>query len=170
MGDRADDVTKAFEILGIESGRVLRCSAHISVGADDAINKVFKLFENTVGVQNLITLNAGQTAFINNNSIFTMAIHAISKLLSYSHATLPYSLCVMYKKWRKSLGKQKLDFEDFSSNRFGRTSTLAKRFLQHRDDLIQFFEQCVDENANKLGKITSFQNFLYILHFSFGCH
>ena len=153
MGDRADDVTKAFELLEIESGRVLRCSAHISVGADNAINKVFKLFENTVGIQNLITLNAGQTAFINSNSIVTMAIHALSKLLSYSHATLPYSLCVMYKKWRVNEGKEKLDFEDFSSNRFGRTSTLAKRFLQHRDDLIQFFEQCVDENANKLGKL-----------------
>ena len=169
MGDRADDVTKAFEILEIESGRVLRCSAHISVGADAAINKVFKLFENTVGIQNLITLNAGQTAFISNNSIFTMAIHAISKLLSYSHATLPYSLCVMYKKWRKSEGKEKLDFEDFSSNRFGRTSTLAKRFLQHRDDLIQFFEQCVDENANKLGNIVSlFINLLNSFLFSVG--
>jgi hypothetical protein len=44
MGDRADDVTKVFEILGIESGRVLRCSAHISVGADVAVDKVFKQF------------------------------------------------------------------------------------------------------------------------------
>ena len=152
MGDRADDFTKAFELLGIQSGRVLRCSAHITIGADAAVNKVFKLFENTVGIQNLITLNAGQAAFINNNSVFTMAIHALSKLLSYSHATLPYSLCVMYKKWRKSECKDNLDFEDFSSNRFGRTATLAKRFLQHRDDLIQFFDQCVDEHANKLGE------------------
>jgi hypothetical protein len=126
MGDRADDVTKAFEILGIESGRVLRCSAHITVGADAAVDKVFKQFENTIGVQNLISLNAGQAAFINNNSVFTMAINAISKLLSYSHAT-----------------------------RFGRIATLAKRFLQHREDLIRFFDQCVDEHANKLGKIYS---------------
>ena len=80
-----------------------------------------------------------------------MATNALSKLLSYSHATLPYSVCVMYKKWRKAQGKEKMEFEDFSSNRFGRTSTLAKRFLQHRDDLIQFFEQCVEyEHANKL--------------------
>ena len=44
----------------------------------------------------------------------------------------------------------KIDFEDFSSNRFGRIATLAKRFLQHRDDLIRFFDQCVDEQSNKL--------------------
>ena len=49
-----------------------------------------------------------------------------------------------------------IDFEDFSSNRFGRIATLAKRFLQHRDDLIKFFEQCVDEHSNKLGKDASF--------------
>ena len=81
-----------------------------------------------------------------------MAINALSKLLSYSHAALPYSLCVMYKKWRKAEGLDKIDFEDFSSNRFGRIATLAKRFLQHREDLIHFFEQCVDEHSNKLGK------------------
>ena len=153
MGDRADDVTKAFAILGIESGRVLRCSAHITLGADSAVDKVFKLFENTIGVQNLISLNAGQASFINNNSVFTMAINALSKLFSYSHATLPYSLCVMYKKWRKAEGLEKIDFEDFSSNRFGRIAVLAKRFLQNREDFIKFFEQCVDEHANKLGKI-----------------
>ena len=154
MGDRADDVTKAFEILGIESGRVLRCSAYISVGADAAVDKVFKQFETTIGVQNLITLNAGQAAFINNNSVFTMAINALSNFsaTANSHATLPYSLCVMYKKWRKAEGLDKIDFEDFTSNRFDRIATLANRFLQHREDLIPFFEQCVDEHSNKLGK------------------
>jgi hypothetical protein len=80
-----------------------------------------------------------------------MAINALSKLLSYSHATLPYSLCVMYKRWRKAEGLDKIDLEDFSSNRFGRIATLAKRFLQHREDLIGFLEQCVDEHSNKLG-------------------
>ena len=50
MGDRADDVTKAMEILGIESKKVLRCSAHITCGADNAVDKVFKHFESSIGV------------------------------------------------------------------------------------------------------------------------
>ena len=95
MGDRADDVTKAMEILGIESKKVLRCSAHITCGADNAVDKVFKHFESTIGVHNLISLSDIQSAFIKSNSVFIMAINAISKLLSYSHATLPYSLCVV---------------------------------------------------------------------------
>ena len=112
IGDRADDVTEALSIHGIESQRVLRCSAHITLGADTAVDKVFKLFENIIGVQNLIELTAGQSAFINNNSVFTMAMLAISKLLSYSHATLPYSLCVVYKNWRKNELETK-DFKGF---------------------------------------------------------
>ena len=35
----------------------------------------------------------------------------------------------------------------------------AKRFLQHRDDLVQFFDQCVDEHANKLGNYSFYQIF-----------
>ena len=160
MGDRADDVTKAMEILGIESKKVLRCSAHITCGADNAVDKVFKHFESTIGVQNLISLSEIQSAFLKSNSVFIMAINAISKLLSYSHATLPYSLCVVYKNWRKTQGLDTNQFKGFSSNRFGRTVTLAKMFLEHRDDLVKFFDQCVDENANKLvlavsGYITS---------------
>ena len=150
IGDRADDVTKALEILGVESKKVLRCSAHITLGADTAVDKVFKMFENQIGVQNLIELTAGQSNFMNNNSVFTMAMLAISKLLSYSHATLPYSLCVVYKNWRKTEGLDTKDFKGFSSNRFGRTAHLAKLFVQHRDDLVSFFDQCVDEQANKL--------------------
>ena len=160
MGDRADDVTKAMEILGIESKKVLRCSAHITCGADNAVDKVFKHFESSIGVQNLISLSEIQSAFLKSNSVFIMGINAISKLLSYSHATLPYSLSVVYKNWRKKQGLETNQFKGFSSNRFGRTVTLAKLFVEHRDDLVQFFDQCVDENANKLvlavsGYITS---------------
>ena len=82
MGDRADDVTKALEILGIESKKVRRCSGHITCGADNAVDKVFKQYESTIGVQNLINLSDIQAAFLKSNSVFIMGINAISKLLS----------------------------------------------------------------------------------------
>ena len=78
----------------------------------------------------------------------TLGLISLSKLLSTSHASVPYSLT--YKLWGS---KERLDtsqFKGYSENRFGMKSYLAKLFLHQKEDLLKFFEQVVDENSYKL--------------------
>ena len=41
-------------------------------------------------------------------------------------------------------------FKGFSSNRFGRIGELSSMMKDHMDTVKRFFEECVDENSNKL--------------------
>ena len=41
-------------------------------------------------------------------------------------------------------------FHGFTANRFGRIAEIAKEFVARIDSIIQFFEECVNINSNKL--------------------
>ena len=54
MNDRAGDSDAILDELGIESEKRLKCNAHILLCIDQAMDKVFKDLETTLGVQKLI--------------------------------------------------------------------------------------------------------------------
>ena len=88
--------------------------------------------------------------FTSSESIITLGLMALAKLVSPSHAAVSYSLYETYKIWREREGLDNSNFYGFSQNRFGRTAELASTFLEHRSDLQKFFSEVVDENSNKL--------------------
>ena len=80
-----------LETLGITEENILKCSAHIILGVDHAVDKVFRKTEPNIGVQKLLHVNAGDKVFSSpGSSIHTLAI--IAKLLSQSHASFSMSL------------------------------------------------------------------------------
>ena len=136
--------------MEIENNKILNCSAHISLGVDNACNKTLKKYENAIGIDKLCDLPQGHEAFSRNNTVLQMGLQALSKLLSPSHAQLPYSMYVVYKQWRIQNEKEIAGFLGFSGNRFGRNLQLVDTFLPHRQDLLEFFDEYVDEVSNKL--------------------
>ena len=98
-----------------------------------------------------------------NNSIMTLGLIAFSKFLSPSHAQHSISLYKPYKQFLLDDSKSeesdtrsvsvkllKNGFLGFSSNRFGRTFSLAQTFIDHRDLIQKFFDEQVDQHQNKL--------------------
>lgn len=152
MSDRGSELDTMLDELGIESEKRLKCCAHVILGIDNAIDKVFKNTEQSIGVNKLLQLEAGDKAFTpSNSSVHTLGLIALSKLLSPSHASHSISLYNEYKQWldqnEHDLGK---DFLVFTSNRFGRTAELSKMFLKHKPFIGQYFDDVVDINSNKL--------------------
>ena len=151
MTDRAGDNNTMFESLGVDVKSVLKCCGHIILGVDHAADKVFKNVEQRIGVQKLLNTTAGQKAFLSpSTSIHTLGQIAISKLLSPSHAAHSVSLYTEYIQWMNENNIKHEGFHGFTANRFGRIAEIAKEFVARRDSIIQFFEECVNINSNKL--------------------
>ena len=150
MCDRAGDCAVILDSLGIDEQQILNCNAHVILGVDNAADKVFRQIERSIGIQKLIDVKAGEKVFVSpSSSIHTLALIAIAKLLSPSHAAHSISLYSDYKTWIESEG-QKEGFKGFTANRFGRIADIAREFLRNRDLILKFFDSVVDENANKL--------------------
>ena len=63
--------------------------------------------------------------------------------------------------------ENKVSFKGFQSNRIGRIAFLASLFLEHKKDLLRFFEETVDENSNKL--VLALSDYMSSEWFSTGC-
>ena len=149
--DRAGDCGKLLEGLGIEEEKILKCCAHVILGVDHSIDKVFRDTEGKIGVQKLLDVSAAQKAFLSpSNSIHTLAQIAIAKLLSPSHASHSVSLFNEYKTWMEANNVDHEGFKGFTANRFGRIAEIAKEFLARRQSVFSFFDSVVDINSNKL--------------------
>ena len=68
-------------------------------------------------------MNAGENVF--SSSIHTLAIIAISKLLSPSHASYSISLYNEYMSWMELYNIEHTGFKGFTANRFGRIVEIA---------------------------------------------
>ena len=87
MSDRAEDNETFRKNMAIPEHKNLKCCADITLGVDDACDKVFREAERRIGVYNLISVKIGENAFTSSgSSIPTLGEIAISKLLSPSHA------------------------------------------------------------------------------------
>ena len=150
MTDRSGDGDVVMEKLGVDDQKILKCSAHIILCVDKSIDFVYLEVESSIGRDKLIGVNIGSMSFTSSESIVTLGLQALSKLLSSSHAAVSYSLYEPYKLWREREGLDNSNFYGFSQNRFGRTAALAGMFLKHKSDLLRFFAEVVDENSNKL--------------------
>ena len=162
MNDRAGDSDACLDDLGVETEKRLKCNAHILLCIDQAMDKVFKDIETTLGVQKLIGLGASHVFSGGSNSIWWLGLIAFAKLLSPSHAQQSISLYSLYKEFltRDSLTTSdtsdvsrkllKDGFSSFSSNRCGRLPEMSSTFINHELLLKKFFNSSVDENANKL--------------------
>ena len=60
MTDRAGDCATLFRSLGVTEEKILKCTAHIILGADHAADKVFKNTEQKIGFQKLLNVTAGE--------------------------------------------------------------------------------------------------------------
>ena len=150
MSDRSADSDVILKNLDIDEERILKCNAHIILCIDERINNTLLSIENEIGRDKLIGVDIGSQAFTSKSSVVTLGLIALSKLLSTSHASVPYSLYSTYKLWRSKEGLDTSQFKGYSENRFGMKSYLAKLFLHQKEDLQKFFEHVVDENSNKL--------------------
>ena len=149
MSDRSSDGNVVLDNLGIDENKILKCSAHIILAIDEAIESVFRDIESKVG-RDTLTGDESLQKFMCKNSIITLGLIAIAKCLSPSHAALSYSLYQQYKDWREEQDLPISNFKGFCSNRFGRTAFLASLFLEHSMDLKEYWDTCVDENRNKV--------------------
>ena len=77
MNDRAGDSDACLDDIGIESEKRLKCNAHILLCIDQAMDKVFKDLETTLGVQKLIGLGASHVFSGGSNSIWWLGLIAL---------------------------------------------------------------------------------------------
>ena len=100
MSDRAGDNETFRESMAILESKNLKCCAHITLGVDNACDKVFREAEQRIDVHNLISVKVGEKAFISSgSSIHTLGEITISKLLSPSHAAHSVSLYSEFVQW-----------------------------------------------------------------------
>jgi hypothetical protein len=149
LSDRAADCDVLLDTLGVEEEKRLKCCQHVILTIDEAINKVFIDTESMIGRDQLAGVSIGTKAYQSTSSIVTLGLIAIAKCLSPSHAALSYSLYMDYKNWREENNLVTKDFKGFKS-RFGRIASLASLFLVHKEDLVKYFSENIDENSNKL--------------------
>lgn len=147
MSDRAGDCATMLRELGINNEQVLKCCAHIILGIDSAIEKVFKDTEQRVGLERIIDCTK---ILLSSSSMHTLGLIAITKLLSPSHASHSVSLYTDFIEWMNKHGIQHDGFTGFVGNRFGRIAELAQKFTTMKDTIMQFFNDIVDEHSNKL--------------------
>ena len=157
INDRAGDNITMLDILDVSLEKRLFCNAHVLLTVDEAIDICFRTTETKIGKAKLISKNAGHVFTSPQNSIFYLGLIALSKLLSDSHCVESVSLYKDYKKFLEDLVEEGnkmacgIDkFKGFRSNRFGRIPYLSSVVLDHHDLLKKFFDENVDENANKL--------------------
>ena len=161
MNDRAGDSDKMLDELGVANDQRLKCNAHCILCIQNAIDKVFKDKETEIGIAKRISTDAQHCFSSPSNSIFTLGLIAFAKFLSPSHAQTS-----LYKPYKQFLGEDrklessetketssmllKMGFLGFSSNRFGRTLSLAENFTQQRTMIQKFYDEQVDQHQNKL--------------------
>ena len=151
MTDRAGECDSLLQNLGVDQSKMLKCSAHIILGIDHAIDKVYRNFEQKIGVQKLLEVTGGEKIFLSpSNSIHTLGLIAIAKLLSPSHAQHSVSLYTDFKSWLSENNLECHKFKGFVANRFGRIAELAKEYLSWRKSIQDFFNAIVDISSNKL--------------------
>lgn len=151
MTDRAGECESLLQNLGVDQSKMLKCSAHIILGIDHAIDKVYRNVEQKIGVHNLLEVTGGEKIFMSpSTSIHTLGLIAIAKLLSPSHAQHSVSLFTDFKSWMSNNGLECHKFKGFVANRFGRIAELAKQYLTWRKSIQEFFTAVVDINSNKL--------------------
>ena len=151
MTDRAGECETLLQNLGVDKGQMLKCSAHIILGIDHAIDKVYRNVEQKIGVHQLLEVTGGEKIFLSpSTSIHTLGLIAIAKLLSPSHAQHSVSLYTDFKSWMKNNELECHGFKGFVANRFGRIAELAKIYLVWRKWIQEFFSAVVDINSNKL--------------------
>ena len=151
MTDRAGECEGLLVNLGVDQNQMLKCSAHIILGIDHAIDKVYRNVEQKIGVQQLLEVTGGEKIFMSpSTSIHTLGLIAIAKLLSPSHAQHSVSLYTDFKSWMANNNLECHKFKGFVANRFGRIAELAKQYLTWRESIQAFFNAVVDINSNKL--------------------
>jgi hypothetical protein len=138
-----------LEELGIADDQTLKCSAHILLCIDHALEHTFKEAEKAIGLEKLI--NCANILKSSSSSLHTSGLIALAKLLSPSHASHTVSLYSEYKDWLSTkTGENGTSFKGFVSNRFGRVLHLSNQYLRHKEYLHEFFDTFVDEHSNKL--------------------
>ena len=167
MSDRSADGSVLLDDLGVEQEKRLKCNGHVTLTIDEAINSVLLDAESVIGRDKLIGGKIGNNSYKSKSSIITLGLIALAKGLSPSHAALSYSLYMRYKNWRKENDLDTTGFKGFQSNRFGRTPELARIFLLHRDELIRFFDETVEENSNLL--VLALSEYINSEWFELGC-
>ena len=163
MNDRAGDSDTMLDSLSVSSDKRLTCNAHPLLCIQNAVDKTFKDKETEIGVSKLISTDAGHVFNSPKSSIFTLGLIAFAKFLSPSHAQDSVSLYKQYKLFLKadsedldsdtreiSANLLKHGFQKFSSNRFGRLLSLAEIFVENKPMIVKFYEEQVDQHANKL--------------------
>ena len=161
--DQAGDADVMLDCLEVDETRRLKCNAHPILCIENAIDKTFASHERSVGKDKLISVAASHVFSSPSNSIFTLGLIALSKLLSPSHSQQTISLYMQYKSFLKDLSTSESDLKDLATqtlkaqfkgfgggNRFGRVSYLAQTFVNHHPILVKFFENVVNVNQNKL--------------------
>jgi len=129
MSDRGGEVNKTHEELNVDSSKWLKCNAHITLAVDEAIDKIFREYEQTLGFSNLLEIQSTRfNGASRGKSVLQLAQIALAKLLSPSHAANSMSL---YKEFTAFLtdNDAKNNFKGFVSNRFGRRGKTASVFL-----------------------------------------
>ena len=151
MNDRAGDSKTFRESMVIPESKNLKCCAHITLGVDNACDKMFREAEQRIGVHNLISVKVREKAFTSfGSSIHTLGEIAIFKLLSPSHAAHSVSLYSEFAQWMEQEGIERQGFKGFTANRFGHIAQKANQFLKIKDQVLKFFDSMVDINSNKL--------------------
>ena len=129
MSDRGGEVNKTHEELNVDASKWLKCNAHITLAVDEAIDKTFREYEQTLGFSNLLEIQSTRfNGASRGKSVLQLAQIALAKLLSPSHAANSISL---YKEFTAFLtvNDAKNNFKGFISNRFGRRGETASVFL-----------------------------------------
>jgi hypothetical protein len=151
-----------LEELGVSEERRLKCNAHILLANDNALNKTFSTVEMNIGTEKLISTDAAHVFSSSKDSIWILGLIAFAKLLSPSHCQESISLYSQYQAWLKIVAggsdvkaEEAKDllrkgFKGFQANRFGRCGNLSETYILHKSLLDEFFEECIDEHANKL--------------------
>ena len=163
MNDRAGDSDTMLDSLGVSDDQRLKCNAHPLLCVQNCVDKTFKDKETEIGVSKLISTDAAHVFNSPKSSIFTLGLIAFAKFLSPSHAQESVSLYTQYKQFLKtdsednssetrevSANLLKHGFQKFSSNRFGRLLSLAEIFVENKPMIVKFYEEQVDQHANKL--------------------
>ena len=161
--DRAGDADAMLDCLEVDETRRLKCNAHPILCIENALDKTFASHERSIGKDKLISVAASHVFSSPSNSIFTLGLIALAKLLSPSHSQQTISLYMQYKTFLKDLANSdgelkdlagqtlKAQFKGFGGgNRFGRVSYLAQTYVCHHPILVKFFEEVVNINQNKL--------------------
>ena len=91
MSDRASNNNINLDILKMNEKRKLKCTTHIVLSIYDALENIFKLFQENVGGEILAVEKMGCKLLHGTRSIIMLGFIVQSKCCRPSHATLGYS-------------------------------------------------------------------------------